>query len=158
MENYNFKLTSNLHISDPSLVSLDDIADITALHILNCRHGNWICDVYTEGMGERVGKAIAMHKDHVLNDEWVPVGSIGVDTGMCGFYDSERLYKIDPDTFYDEVCSIMVGNAMIAYEDLGVVIHSGFGDGIYEVRKQLSGGEVVAVEIIFITDKERSLI
>ena len=90
---------------------------------------------------------------NVLNSkEWKEVGKVGVDAGLCGFYnhkpdlDEEKwtefwqsLSKLKKFPLIDCDCSKLNG----------VTVNSGFGDGYYTVKQFENDGEIIGLDISF---------
>lgn len=157
METYKFNLSSSIFIADPSPIDHQSFT-------LPSKHGEWICDVhlYTEKMlgTTQVDKLVGRHHSHKLTDNWEKVGEIGVETGMAGMYDSTRVKSLseeDRDSYYAEA-AFMEKNGCVVGQGAGVVCWSGFGDGAYDVFKQVEDGVTVAVQIVFISEKDKELV
>ena len=84
-------------------------------------------------------------------DEAEEIGEIGVDAGLAGFFKNKPDFS---DEEWHEFCRAM--RAMRAMDeqayltDLGFWTSSGYGDGGYPVYAVKRGGEIVALEIVFI--------
>ena len=95
----------------------------------------------------RVGK-IGIYLDGISPNVKLmqPIGSIGVDAGLAGFFMNKPDYN---DEEWDDFCdSIREGDAWI--KDEGFFSSSGYGDGFYPVYAYKVGGEITALEIRFI--------
>jgi hypothetical protein len=162
METYTFKVTSSLHISDPLYTSQQDVdrGIFTMAINLPCKSGEWNCDLHFKDQGDfwgvRVHEMIAYHSEYKLrkDENWHCIGTIGVDGGMAGIFDAERLYEIDEEVFNEEIDKEYLDNGSIVLQDLGVICTSGFGDGVYEVSKQVENGLTCAVKIVFIVEDD----
>lgn len=76
-------------------------------------------------------------------EEMEPIGTIGVDAGLAGFFNNKRDFS---DKEWSELCSkISEGDAWVMYD--GIFSSSGFGDGMYEV---FANEERSAFTILFI--------
>ena len=99
----------------------------------------------------------------IVHEEYVPYfldaetneyklsSNIGVDAGLCGFYNHKPDFKED-DAWYkfvdsldksdnDNVCDCHHGN--------GVTVSSGFGDGVYKVYKLTYDRKVIGLQLLF---------
>ena len=75
-----------------------------------------------------------------------PIGIIGVDAGLAGFFMNKPDYN---DEEWDNFClSIRGGDAWI--KDEGFFSNSGYGDGRYPVYAYKIDNEIVALEIRFL--------
>ncbi len=124
--------------------------------------GKYICQVEAIDniYGHRI-KAIRIYLDGYcpINKEMKKIGSIGVDAGLAGFFISPK--KDYNDAEWQALCEWMWdkdkssewnkdedNNYFITKE--GFFSHSGYGDGVYDVRVAKVNDEIVAVEILFI--------
>jgi hypothetical protein len=95
----------------------------------------------------RVGK-IGIYRDGIVPNVKLmqPIGSIGVDAGLAGFFMNKPDYN---DEEWDEFCaSIYKGDSWI--KDEGFFSSSGYGDGHYPVYAYKIDNEIVALEIRFL--------
>jgi hypothetical protein len=95
----------------------------------------------------RVGKIGIYHNGIVPNVKLMhPIGIIGVDAGLAGFFMNKPDYN---DEEWDAFCeSIHDGDAWI--KDEGFFSSSGYGDGGYPVYAYKVDNEIVALEIRFL--------
>lgn len=133
------------------------------------KKGDYVCtaEYSDEGdWGRRVVSLIIRHKDFSDAPFIDEIGYCAVDSGQCGFFDTDYYndnYGDDEYTninsWYRRVCD-MTMNATEGgvIEDLGVCTSSGFGDGCYSVEaayeKEGGIGEIVGLKLIFIWDEE----
>lgn len=80
-------------------------------------------------------------------EEWVQVGSVGVDAGCLLLADPSYVWQQDqPDRYEQEVCCDWTAYRVLRFEKghegLGVLVSTGLGDGFYpvEVRWEDAGG------------------
>lgn len=96
--------------------------------------------------GERVA-SISIFKDNKIwgVEEMEPIGTIGVDAGLAGFFNNKKDFNDDE---WGELCRrIGNGNAWCLYN--GIFSSSGYGDGEYVVY---ANEERTAFTIVFIED------
>lgn len=80
------------------------------------------------------------------------IGSIGVDSGMAGFFHDKKDFSNEE---WDSFCSLASErrDAWIAYG--GFFSSSGYGDGGYDVYAcRDNDGEIIGMEIVFIGDEK----
>jgi len=102
--------------------------------------------------GERIWSCRIVHKDHldIVKKRPYKIGNVGVDAGLCGFFDDKPDYN---DEEWAELCSKMdingyPTNYMLPY---GCFTSSGLGDGVYDFFAwQNEKGQIVALELRFI--------
>lgn len=110
-----------------------------------------------------------------MSDEWIKVGKITVDAGLCWIGDP--CYILQPDDRPEDVgedwqdfCSILFakeeehpeGCAQFDHgpeaTGLGVCVNTGWGDGVYDVFiKRGPEGRVAEARIVFITEDETDM-
>ena len=124
--------------------------------------GNWYCEVRTKNCGawgKRISSLTIRHANYPKGkiDEYV--GSAGVDSGQCGFFDPEYYDKNQPDddfdnlqSWYRRVCELTLNEPEWGtIENAGVVASSGYGDGCYPIYAcRERSGFVVGLKIKFI--------
>lgn len=105
----------------------------------------------------RLVRLTIAHEDYSLLDlkskRWnILSDNIGVDAGMCGFYNHKPNYDDEKDwtSFWQSLknlprttitCDLNQAN--------GVTVSSGWGDGIYTVREKKEKGVPIALELVF---------
>lgn len=93
----------------------------------------YICAMYHE--------SLAMYGRY----KWRPIGSIGVDAGLAGFFQNKPDYN---DEEWEDFCRKMRGDYCITQE--GFCTRSGIGDGVYDVYATYNDkNEIIGVEIRF---------
>lgn len=119
--------------------------------------GTWVAHVTTAetGWGERVASLVIQHKSETTTPGLIlqREDHVIVDSGQAGFIDVS--VPIDGHN-YDEICRLTSGRRFGGvYEDRGVFVCSGLGDGYYpvEVAKN-ADGETVQLRITFIDEDE----
>ena len=109
--------------------------------------------------GKRIATLTIRHEDYPKGgfDEYL--GSVGVDSGQCGFFDPEYYEKNQPDddfnnkeSWYRRVCELTLNEPDWGTIDgKGVVASSGYGDGYYSVYAcRNSSGFIVGLRLKFI--------
>lgn len=101
-----------------------------------------------------------------INDGWEEVGEIGVDAGLCWIGDPcYILHRATPPleigTDWLDFCK-RVGfegatqfNYDLGHAGLGVVVDTGYGDGVYPVYvKRNAEGRIAEVRVVFISEDE----
>jgi hypothetical protein len=98
--------------------------------------------------------------------EWQKIGTIGVDAGMCWIGDPCYIIGKDATESWDTWRDFLrdLGRPYkgfksfpykMGHEGRGVVVDSGFGDGVYPVMARFdSGCRVAEVRVIFIREDE----
>ena len=100
-----------------------------------------------------------MAKKTFLSDGWREVGEIGVDAGMCWIGDPCYILHRQGDNpkdigeNWDDFCNKMSANDTwpaskqfnydAGHAGLGVVVTTGYGDGVYPVLANFKGGRVM---------------
>ena len=101
-----------------------------------------------------------------LERRWSKLDTICIDSGQAGVFDNSAYPNSaakwgsfdDADSFYGECCSITVhGGGGVMRSGKGVVVSSGYGDGIYEVKALISNGRRNAVMIDFGVSTKRHI-
>ena len=94
-----------------------------------------------------------VHKDFVDADKrWHLISSsIGVDAGLCGFYNHKPDFTADDDwmKFCDSLNHLKDTYCVCDVRSYGITVSSGFGDGVYRLYAQKDKGEIVALELRF---------
>jgi len=109
-----------------------------------------------------------------MTEKWVKVGEIGVDVGMVWIgdpcyilhKDGEQKPKAIGKNWLD-FCNILNKlrseksctegyqfNYDMGHAGLGVVVHSGWGDGTYDVMARIKDGRCAEIRVVFIEDEE----
>lgn len=132
--------------------------------------GWWRCAAKKVDCGDwgmRVKSILICHEDYVNKDSLfenigLVSGRIAVDSGQCGFFDSEYFQKNQPDddfdnpkSWYRRVCEITLNEPDYGtIDERGFVASSGYGDGMYEVwGEKNSDGLYINFIIIFIENE-----
>lgn len=139
----------------PLVVTDPDSCPVNHVEIGGFLPGEWECEV-TLDEGRVVSSCISA-KDAWDDLDGAPeyVGSIGIDSGLAGFYQNKPDYEDDAwsdfcDRFYRTEAETGL-SAML--DDTGFTTTSGLGDGWYPVYiRQNKSGHAVVVEIIFEDD------
>lgn len=113
-------------------------------------HGYWMDD-------ERIMVLEIVHEDakeelsyHLINN------SIGVDAGLCGFYNHKPDYEEQEKwlQFCDNLKKLSNGCTCDCQEN-GITVSSGFGDGEYMLFEAANkSGEPIALKLMFDEDQE----
>ena len=80
---------------------------------------------------------------------------IGVDSGMCGFYESNNTKLVDTEKLYSAMENIKYPKVLFDKDGSlcglkGITVSSGIGDGCYKVYAQKNAnGEIVGLELDF---------
>lgn len=102
-------------------------------------------DIETDGWGERIAR-IGIRKPRTLSTHCERKGSIGVDSGMAGFF------ACDNKTEFDRVLENFMDDVFLS--DKAFFSSSGYGDGGYDVYAGYQNGKIVEVYIEFIGSEE----
>lgn len=138
--------------------------------IPNAANGDWYGQAFTDAgyyqpQFQQVHALRVALKDAAIdwgNNDVFPreyVGDAGVDSGNLGIFASHS-YPIAPEPFhrdFSRACfAVTEATGAGTLKDVGVVSSSGEGDGSYPVTIiRNSAGQVVAVEVVFISDEEQ---
>lgn len=80
--------------------------------------------------------------------KWKPIGTIGVDSGMAGFFpDKPDFNDKEWNDFCDNI-ALLKGPAYFK-SDLGFWTNSGYGDGGYKVEAIKENNQIIALRILF---------
>lgn len=134
--------------------------------------GTWVAECLTgpTDWHHRVKELLIRHESApaaIFSDRagFIKVGSAGVDSGQCGFFDENRYptdkeeFEYEEGRFYGDCCSLTLdkqspGGGVIP-QGFGAVTSSGFGDGSYPVFTLTNdAGQAIAAVIVFIGDDE----
>ena len=94
------------------------------------------------------------------NSDWEHVGEIGVDAGIVMVGDPCYINDVDhPVKDWSKFCSSLDSPATqlkypMGHTGLGVVVSSGYGDGVYPVYIRRENGVVVEMKVVFVGDEE----
>jgi hypothetical protein len=150
-----------LHISDTKSITKNMISrkHVSIAKSFLCKPGKWIADIKikNEGtLGKRVTELYVYHEKYmkkIVINPWLSQGYMCVNTGKIGIFDAEKLYETEPVlALENERFGKIIENHGIPY---GIVCQTGFGDGTYEIFTCVYKDRVIAVKIIFITERER---
>lgn len=155
---FKFTLNSNIiRITDPCYTKLDD----QFVNVLtNCKSGIWIAEpVFKEYAvwGLRCKEIIIYHENHYSVTPKIIQNSVAVDSGQLGIFDN-ILYPETTGDYYDEnslyrKISDETTFIDISILDFGIVVSSGFGDGMYKCFIGKYKNQIVSIKIIFIEDE-----
>ena len=88
-------------------------------------------------------------------------GTIGVDSGQCGIFDTgyfEENYNDDdyndPDSWYHIVCNLTLTENAGVIDKKGAVSSTGYGDGMYLLYPCFDWKDIVGLSILFMDDIE----
>lgn len=83
-------------------------------------------------------------KFETINDQ------IGVDAGLCGFYNHKPNYEKEDDwtNFWQNLSNDEYGNVCDCGEN-GITVSSGFGDGVYRLSEINVNGDSIALSLDF---------
>lgn len=102
---------------------------------------------------ERIMSLKIVHKDYLdANKRWQLINvSIGVDAGLCGFYNHKPDFEADGawNEFCDSLQHFSDTYCTCDIKPYGITVSSGFGDGCYRLYAQKDKGEIVALELRF---------
>lgn len=109
--------------------------------------------------------AIEEHESSASSaDDWIEVGEVGVDAGLlmvgdpCYIGEKSHPAQMGLDKFHTEVLEPQIDEDAIqlhfdrGHAGLGVIVPTGFGDGVYPVyiRRDKATGRVAEVKVTFI--------
>lgn len=102
---------------------------------------------------KRIMSVKIVHEDFInANKRWLMQASnIGVDAGLCGFYNHKPNFKVDKlwMRFCDGLQHFEGTCCVCDMKPYGITVSSGFGDGCYGLFAQKERGEIVALELRF---------
>lgn len=101
----------------------------------------------------RIVELIIVHESIKLEDikSWDKVGKIGVDAGMCGFYNHKPDFTDDNKwlEFCDSLKTFPRLQVRCDIKSYGITVSSGFGDGYYQCSEHIVDKEPVALKLEF---------
>lgn len=105
----------------------------------------------------RIMTLTIIHKNYVDNyidgeyHKYKLSDNIGVDAGMCGFYNHKPDFKEDHewDKFWQSLDRTEHGHDCDCHHANGVTVSSGFGDGVYTVYKITHNRKVIGLQLQF---------
>ena len=164
-------LGKKVQVTDPCY-NLDVWCTETIENMLPGEYGTFATIANRGMMGRRVSKLMIIHKSVELGDLKFKVvtGDIGVDSGNCGFFDYNK-YKEAKEAdakfeaehnnigpFTNKWWSVSDNLRALGgtLDDWGVLSHSGYGDGSYDLYLAYdeSGENVIAAKIVYLYDEE----
>ena len=155
------ELGNNVIVSDPCYESTNFYNRL----LRNVKSGIYNCIVASadfDWWGERTRSIVVMHNKYkATRKDWRLIGRAGVDSGQMGIYDKEyfvskdgdeKEWYDDKDTWYKNLCTKNeFDDRGVILDNKGVVCHSGYGDGIYNVYAIYnSKDEIVGIKVRFI--------
>lgn len=121
------------------------------------------------GYAEKVGKGTMhdprivtltiVHEDYLTNylqrdyHERTLAKNIGVDAGLCGFYNHKPDFKEDDAwEFFWKSLKCLDGRRYYTADcrDIGVTVSSGFGDGCYICKKFTKDRKTIGLQLLFV--------
>ena len=153
-----------LHVSDPSYNKTygdpeQKIFLPLALRLKPAAQGTWTAHIkMDEQYPTREQELMVFHQASGPPTEWTASSKLGVDAGMMSIFEEDAYpdSPFDDTEFYEAMCNLSQGGGI--WKDQGVVCHSGFGDGFYQVLISRNDAEtIVGVKVIFITQEERDM-
>lgn len=112
------------------------------------------------GWGRRNANLTVIHESESYPCEGIdsPLGVVGVDSGQMGIYAMRGWEGNNPsEDDYDKVCETTLSTPISAgMVDYGVTSSSGYGDGGYSLFCKTTRGKIVALEVVFIEEKDDS--
>jgi hypothetical protein len=165
-------LSSKVQVTDPSY-NLDVWCTKTIENMLPGEYGTFATIADRGMLGRRVSELMIVHNSVELSNlQFIKTvtGDIGVDSGNCGFFDYEKYKEAkeaddkfeaehnDIGPFTNKWWSISdkaraLGGTL---DDWGVLSHSGYGDGGYDLYLAYdeSGENVIAAKVVYMYDEE----
>lgn len=132
-------------IDYPHMVQTEDALDAMQLNVL--------IGEKVKLSDKRIMSVKIVHKDFVnAGKRWQMIAtSIGVDAGLCGFYNHKPDFKSDDlwGRFCDSLEHFEDTYCVCDIKPYGITVSSGFGDGVYRLYAQKAKGEIVALELRF---------
>lgn len=104
---------------------------------------------------ERIMVLTIIHEDWIdkqKDKRWHLVSdNIGVDAGLCGFYNHKPDFKNETDwlEFCDGLKKLEKSFCTCDIKDYGITVSSGFGDGIYSLYKKTNYGKIFGLQLRF---------
>lgn len=165
-------LGKKVQVTDPSY-SLDVWCTKTIENMLPGEYGTFATVADRGMLGRRVSELMIVHKSVELGDlKFIKTvaGDIGVDSGNCGFFDYKKLQEAkEADAKFEAEHNNIgpftnkwwsVSDNLRALggtlDDWGVLSHSGYGDGGYDLYLAYdeSGENVIAAKIVYLYNEE----
>lgn len=166
-------LGKKVQVTDPSY-NLDVWCTETIENMLPGEYGTFATIADRGMLGRRVSELMIAHKSVELGDlKFIKTvtGDIGVDSGNCGFFDYEK-YKEAKETdarFETEHGDSKIGPFTNKWwsisdnlkalggtlDDWGVLSHSGYGDGSYDLYLAYDeSGDAIAAKIVYLYNED----
>ena len=167
-------LGKKVRVTDPGY-ALSVWCAKTIENMLPGKYDTFATIVNTGMLGRRVSELTIAHKSVELSDlKFIKIvtGDIGVDSGNCGFFDYDKFQEAkEADILYANEHSIndigpftnkwwAISDNLRALggtlDDWGVLSHSGYGDGSYDLYLAYdeSGENVIAAKIVYLYNEE----
>lgn len=130
------KITAGISVSDPCY----DFHSYGNFNISNIEKGIYNCYVARRKHDKLVKSLFIIKDDETIStrlpDEFL--GVVGVDAGVCGFFDSEYFANINAnsqikDDWYQKYVVDTIGMDNFICDESGIFSTSGCGDGCYPV-------------------------
>lgn len=144
-----FRCDGVILVCDPCYRSAENLV----VRFDNAKAGRWQASIdvgdFGPVLGKRVERLLVSHVAHrAAAGPWLDADrAVAVDTGRVAAFDGRGdLSKAD------EVPTMAVAWSR------GVLVKSGFGDGVYPCRFREAAGEVVAIEVLFIGCDELAVV
>lgn len=132
--------------------------------------GNYNCLISKKKLGNwgvRVLSMAILHTDFefdFLNKGGYLNGQVAVDSGTmsicdCAYYDKHHINdkdenELDEEWYNINVCSWACRKNYHIANKLGFISSSGIGDGMYDVYTYSHNGDIVGIEVVFISDED----
>ena len=154
-------LGKNVIVSDPCY----EVGTWCQKELSNVLPGAWGVEV--KRTKSRITELIVRHEDYPECEiSEFESGHIAVDSGQCGFFDTDYYKEHQPDddynnpaSWYRRICDITLDskgwyNGWGTIDDKGVVSESGYGDGLYDLYiSKNTDGEIVGMRVVFIEEE-----
>lgn len=149
------KLDGTVDVTDPCYSK-----DTWCRTTLDCKPGKYNCYVEKNDEGIILKAAIVLNGVEYDSNELEKVDIvIGVDSGLCGFFDNKPDYDYDDGTWYKvcnwfEICRTCYNGTVLERTYLladceSFVVSSGYGDGGYELYVKKEDNQAVVLELRF---------
>lgn len=109
----------------------------------------------TGGWGQRVGEIAIFNADENIVVPDKIIANVGVDSGMCGFYDADYyLSTRNKELWYEDICYLVPPGDGHVHDGKCFISSTGYGDGMYSVIAGYNGDEMTSAIIRYLTEED----
>lgn len=116
---------------------------------IQVKPGKYSCK-YWESIDDKrpmIAVLMQLHRSFDINSKkWQNIGSIGVDSGLAGFFWNKSDFNNDE---WQDFCNKLKNKTVWLDPNMGFWTSSGYGDGVYDVYAIKENNEIIALKIEF---------